>query len=128
MLKLNCAAASESESATFTAGMTGKKRGTASGAMNATRPSAKAKARPGTCRRGFSTVVKRLRWGQRRGLRLACAGGQRYARLDRVHTHYTASDRPGRHLLFRHGKSCLLDQRLGGGIKRRNQPIHGLRG
>src|ERR1700731_2156998 len=89
MLKLNCAAASESESATFTAGMTGKKRCTASGAMNATRPSAKAKARPGTCRRDFSTVVKRLRWGQRRGLRLACAGGQRYARLDRAHTYYT---------------------------------------
>src|SRR5947209_14934302 len=65
MLKLNCAAASESESATFTAGMTGKNRCTASGAMNATRPSARAKARPGTWRGNFSTAVKRLTYGAR---------------------------------------------------------------
>ena len=54
MLKVSWARASLSPSATFTAGITGKNRCTASGVISAIRPSAMVKARPGL--RGFGCV------------------------------------------------------------------------
>src|SRR4051812_2386883 len=47
ILKVSCARASDRPSATFTAGMTGKNRWTASGVISAVMPSAITKARPG---------------------------------------------------------------------------------
>ena len=53
MLKVSWAWASVRPSATFTAGITGKNRWTASGVISAVRPSAMVKARPGLRRVRF---------------------------------------------------------------------------
>src|SRR5262245_44114940 len=55
MLKVNCASASDNPSATFTSGITGKNRWTASGVMRATRPRATVKFRLGGS--GFNSVL-----------------------------------------------------------------------